>query len=303
VTARGITSESRGPVDRAIAFMGSLGALKAPLAGAGLVSVAVMAVALTAMRPVEVVSAIELADGPVAPGALPADGEGAPAPSASASASTAPKRLYATPDELDSAETVDKLAKLADDYPEDPAIQKRLALACAAKNDHSGAIRAVRKLARLAPPMVGEDAIQQVVQRAANGAPDVMELAFDLMENGMGAGGPELLYTIAITDKMGKLPRDRAEKALLGEKVRKTASPALAIAIDLRATKSPCERKKLFARARDEGDTRCLPYLTPLLASNGCGFLGTGDCYKCLGGRADLREAVSAIQGRDGTRR
>ena len=37
------------------------------------------------------------------------------------------------------------------------------------------------------------------------------------------------------------------------------------------------------------------------LATDGCGFLGTGDCLKCLGGRQDLREAISAIQGREKT--
>jgi hypothetical protein len=295
-----MTSEARGPTDRALALAGSLGSTKATLSMIGLLGFAALAVTMTAMRSDDVVTSIERADDPAAVAATPGGPTDGPAgPSITPSASAAAKRAFATPDELDGADSPEKLTKLAETYPDDPAVQKRLAIAFAAKNDHSSAIRAVRKLARLAPAMLAEDAIHQVVLRAANGTPDVMELAFDLMEDGMGPAGAELLYTIAITDKMGKMPRERAEKALLGDKVRKNASPALLIAIDLRSTKSPCERKKLFVRARDEGDTRSLPYLTPLLSSDGCGFLRTGDCYKCLGGRGDLREAVTAIQARD----
>lgn len=285
-------------MDGVLNVAGSLGGTKAVLAAIGLAAFAGIAVTMTVMRSPDVIAAIEQADGATS-AEVAAPGEPGSGPTVAPSGSAPAKRAFATPDELDAADTAEKLAKLSETYPEDPAVHKRLAIAYAAKNDFSAAIRSVRKLARLAPPMVQEDAIQQVVLRAANGPPDVMELAFDLMEDGMGQAGSELIYTIAITDKMGKLPKERAEKALLAEKARKNATPALLIAVDLRATKSPCERKKLFARARDEGDGRSLPFLTPLLSSDGCGFLGTGDCYKCLGGRGDLREAVTAIQTRD----
>jgi hypothetical protein len=126
-----------------------------------------------------------------------------------------------------------------------------------------------------------------------------MELAFELMEEGMGPAGPDLLFTLATTQATPKATKDRADRALGTEPVRNLASPSLRIALDLRGTKSSCDRKKLFPRARDEGDARSLPYLTPLLATSGCGFLGTGDCLKCLGGRQDLREAIGAIQARE----
>lgn len=287
-----------GAFARVVTTAGGLGSRRPVLAGVGLAVVAFLCVGLTAARSPEVVAAIEAADGPAVDGFAPSAGPLPPGVTAAPSASPA-ARAFATPDELDAADSLEKMVALGDKYPEDPAVVKRLAIAHAGKNDHSGAIRAVRKLARISPPTVAEDAIQQVVVRAANGPPDVMELAFELMQDGMGAVGPDLLYTIAIAPSMGKLPKERAEKALASEKVRAAATPALLVAADLRATKNSCDRKKLFPRARDEGDARSLPFLTPLLASDGCGFLGTGDCLKCLGGRQDLREAITAIQARD----
>jgi hypothetical protein len=283
------------PLLRAAAELGEQRPL---LSALGLGAVASACVVMVALRSPEAVAAIE-ADGAPASSDGPSSGSSAAAPGGSASAEAPPKKVFATPDELDAADTAEKLAALGEAYPEDPAVIKRLAISHSGKGDHSAAIRAVRKLARIAPTMTAEDAIQQIVLRAANGPPEVMELSFELMQEGMGPAGPDLLYVIATNAQMGKLPRDKAEKALATEKVRQLASAALVVAVDLRGTRSGCEKKTLFPRARDVGDARSLPHLTPLLATDGCGFLGTADCLKCLGGRQDLREAIAAIQGRE----
>lgn len=290
---------SHGGWERALVGAGSLGSRRPVLAGAGLGALALVCVLAVAVRPARVVAAIEAVDAPPGSPAAIAAAKGEPLPDGDDGETPAPpKKQYATPDELDSADTLPKLVVLGEQYPEDPAVLKRLAIAHSGKGDHSAAIRAVRKLSRLSADTTGEDAIVQVVQRAAAGSPEVQELAFELMQDGMGPGGPDLLFELATTTATPKPARDRAERALASEPVRKLATPALLVAMDLRATKSSCERKKLFPRARDEGDARSLPFLTPLLATSGCGFLGTGDCLKCLGGRQDLREAITAIQAR-----
>lgn len=287
-----------GAWQRALHRAGSLGSRRPVAAGAGLGVVALACAALVVARPAEVVAAIEASE--AAPGAMPtAPGEAPKNGGPAAPDPAKPKRQLATPDELDAADTLPKLITLGETYPEDPAVLKRLATAHSGKNDHSAAIRAVRKLGRISPPTVGEEAIRQVVLRAAGAAPDVQELAFELMQDGMGPAGADLLWTVATTPSSPKSAKDRADRALATEKVRAAASPALLVALDLKAEKSSCDRKKLFPRARDDGDARSLPFLTPMLATSGCGFLGTGDCLKCLGGRQDLREAISAIQGRD----
>lgn len=291
-----------GAWQRTLLRAGTLGSRRPVMAGAGLAAVALACSVLVAARPAEVVAAIEASD--AEPGTVTATaGEAPKGAGPAATGEAAPKKQFATPDELDAADSLPKLVALGEAYPEDPAVLKRLAIAHSGKGDHSAAIRAVRKLGRTSPTTVGEDAIQQVVLRAAGGPPEVQELAFELLQDGMGAAGADLLYTLATTQSTPKAAKDRAERALATDKVRGAASPALLIALDLRAEKSSCDRKKLFPRARDEGDARSLPFLTPMLATSGCGFLGTGDCLKCLGGRQDLREAISAIQGRDPSRK
>lgn len=291
------TAAEGGAWQRTLLRAGTLGSRRPVVAGAGLAAVALACAVLVVARPAEVVAAIEASEAEpggagAAPGETPASGR------AEAPKDAPPKKQFATPDELDAADSLPKLVALGETYPEDPAVLKRLAIAHSGEGDHSASIRAVRKLGRISPKVVEEDAIQQVVVRAAGGTPEVQELAFELLLDGMGAAGADLLYTLATTPSTPKAAKERADRALGTEKVRAAASPALLVALDLRAEKN-CERKKLFPRARDEGDTRALPFLTPLLATSGCGFLGTGDCLKCLGGRQDLREAIAGIRGRE----
>jgi hypothetical protein len=97
---------------------------------------------------------------------------------------------------------------------------------------------------------------------------------------------------------MGKFPRDYAAKLLDKPEVRKNATTPLLITLDLRVT-IPCSRKALFARAREEGDGRALPYLKVLLPTKGCTKKRVKvDCYECLGSRVDLKKAVDAIEAR-----
>jgi hypothetical protein len=140
---------------------------------------------------------------------------------------------------------------------------------------------------------------------AANAKPEAAALAFELMAKSMGSRGPDLLYDLASAPSVGKLPKDRAEKLLKDAAVKSLATPALLIANELRTT-SGCGRKPLFPRAAKDGDGRALGLLKPLLVTNGCssgGFLGKlvgdrSDCFRCLGNRADLRDAVEVIEKR-----
>ena len=91
--------------------------------------------------------------------------------------------------------------------------------------------------------------------------------------------------------------RSRALTLTKREDVRKLATPALRVALDLR-DKSGCARASVFADAEASGDKRALIYLNPLNARKGCGFLGMNDCYSCLGGRGELNRAISAINKR-----
>src|SRR5688572_13491800 len=122
---------------------GGLGSRRPVVAGIGLAVVAFCCVGLAATRPPEVVAAIEAAEGPAVDGSATTGGPLPPGVTAAPSAAKA-KPAFATPDELDAADSLEKMVALGEKYPDDPAVVKRLAIAHSGKSDHSGAIRAVR---------------------------------------------------------------------------------------------------------------------------------------------------------------
>ena len=190
------------------------------------------------------------------------------------------------------------LGPLAQRFPSDPAVLKALMLAHASdKAGYLAALGVARRLLDVAPKSTTDEDVRRVLLLAANGPPDAAAQAFDLIGTRMGSAGPDLLFELATTATTAKYPKERATKLLDDPGVRALASPALLIAIELRAV-LPCARKPLLARARDTGDARSLASLKQPLATTGCGFFRRGDCYDCFGNRAELKEAIAAIESR-----
>ncbi|MEP7125862.1 MAG: serine/threonine-protein kinase [Byssovorax sp.] len=211
-----------------------------------------------------------------------------------------PAPTTATPAELDAARAggLVALGPLAQKFPGDPAVLEALMLAHAAdKAGYLAAIGVARRLFEVAPKTTDDEDVRRVLVLAASGPPDVAAQAFDLIATKMGSAGPDLLFELATTATTAKYPKDRATKLLDDPVVRAAASPALLVAIELRAA-LPCGRKPLLTRARDAGDARSLSYLKQPMATTGCGFFRRGDCYECFGNRAELKEAIAAIEAR-----
>lgn len=191
------------------------------------------------------------------------------------------------------------LVPLTRKYPGDPAVLEATALAYAKEKNLGKAIEYVRQLFAIAPAAVNNPDIRPVILKAANSTADASTPAFALMTNDMGTAGPDLMYELLIAPGVGNRPKEQAKTAL--SKAQKTTSPALRIALLLKAAK-PCERKALFPQAKSDGDARSLHYLKPLVSTTGCRsgfFSSTGaDCHPCLGPRAELRETISAIEQR-----
>lgn len=224
---------------------------------------------------------------------------GADGDAADRASAAAPPDLAPTEDLL-RARTPADLEALAQRHPGDPAPLRQLALLEDDAKRHVEAVRAVRLVVARSPKLAEDVAMQAVVLRAVHAGEEARRSALDLLETGMHAAGPDLLYQLTQDAKGDRALSGDVERRLTRPSVLERATPAARIAIDLRATKSPCERRKLFERAGRHGDARSLPWLTPLLSRTGCGFLSTGDCSKCLGNRADLEEAVAAIRARAG---
>jgi hypothetical protein len=191
------------------------------------------------------------------------------------------------------------LAPLAQRYPNDPAVLHALMLAHGDdKAGYAQAVTVARRLFEIAPKSTGDEDMRRTLTRILAGPPETAALAAEALTSRMGTFGPDLLYELA-SDASAGHARERAGKALEAPELRKSASPELLIALELKAA-AACKRKPLFDRARADGDQRALPFLKPLLVTNGCTkmFFARTDCYECLGNREGLGEAVAAIEAR-----
>jgi len=212
-----------------------------------------------------------------------------------------PPPTTASQAEVDAATTLELLASLTARFPEDPKVLAKLAKAQAADpNGLVAAVATLRKLFSLDEQAVRDVDLQGILKRAASGSAQASDLAFDVMANSMGSAGIDLMYELGVSPGTSKLVRDRSISLTKRDDIRKKASPALLVALDLRGSVG-CARKKDFARAAEVGDARSLQYLTPLTATKGCGVFGLGDCFDdCLGNRKELRDTISAIKARGG---
>ena len=296
----------------------SRGSLGIYLASVGLLAISGAVIAAVVMRSEHALDALEPRQ------ALPASASassrppssvsaGAPtsAPSASESASAVIKAeppplapaLSASELEAAKAKGSAALALLAGKHPDDPALLKALVLAYAGEKKLPLAMGQAKHLFKVDPSAVKDASVRTVMLQAANSRVDAATPAFALMTTDMGTMGPDLMYELLIAPGVGNRPKEQAKAGLA--KAQKETSPALRIALDLKAAK-PCERKPLLERAKSEGDARALHYLKPLTSVTGCRAGGFGgifsssgkDCFPCMGARTDLREAISAIEQR-----
>ena len=291
-----------GQLDQMIATLpGPLRAVPAPalLSWIGLLGVTAIVLLAVALRSPRTLDALEDSTTPDGAGSQSAQARDAPKsddepPAAPTTASSA---------DLDAARAggLVALGPLAQKFPADMAVLKALMLAHAAdKAGYAAALGVARRLFDVAPKTTTDEDVRRVLLLAANGAPDVAAQAFDLIATRMGSAGPDLLFELATTATTAKSPKERAAKQLDDPAVRALASPALLIALELRAA-LPCARKPLLPRARDAGDARSLQYLKQVAPTTGCGFFRRGDCYDCFGNRAELKEAIAAIEARRAT--
>ena len=87
----------------------------------------------------------------------------------------------------------------------------------------------------------------------------------------------------------------------MSKDLRKQASPALGVALELRTVNkdTPCANtKKLVQRAEKDGDVRSLHLLGRLGNKRGCGSSGREDCYACLRKPDVLKDAIQSVRKR-----
>ncbi len=203
--------------------------------------------------------------------------------------------VTASDDELQDARRggASALQQLLARYPRDGRVARALVTELTEEKRRVEAMRELRALLDSDRAAADDDAMARAVRAAAED-PDAADAAFELMEGPLGKAGAELLYDLQTNPRVGA----RAQKALARPEVRE-ASPAVAIAVDLRAALSCDAKRALLARAKEQGDRRVLGSLKALRHPTGCGFLRRGDCWPCMRRGTDLTDAIAAIEARD----
>jgi hypothetical protein len=165
------------------------------------------------------------------------------------------------------------------------------------KDNHSTALSlAARALAR-DPARAADDRLSMVVFAAAR-RPASAKAAFDLLDGPMGGRGAELIWDLASDAETPARVRQRAGRWLRSPAFRRMASPALALAADLRTARSCEHARELLTKAKTIGDERSLTQLEAWQVRTGCGKKQQEDCMPCLRGDVRLEEAIAAIRAR-----
>ena len=165
------------------------------------------------------------------------------------------------------------------------------------------AMTIAQKLVEAAPEETADPQLRYLVRKGAQTPGQAGKLAFQLMANGMGRSGPDLLYDLSLT---APKVRDRAEALLKTPEVRAKFSPELAIAYDLRHARSCEDKVPLLERAAQLGDERSLVLLSPLATKSkkGCGRWKRNPCpAPCAKQAKDYLVAIRAISTRVNARR
>ncbi|HMJ11959.1 MAG TPA: protein kinase [Polyangiaceae bacterium] len=149
-------------------------------------------------------------------------------------------------------------------------------------------------------PKLSADAALLADVRAAAEDPAAAAGALQLAAK-LGASGADLIHDVWSANRRNKANAEIAKlaKSLLeSDALRRQASPALLIALDLGKPQACGSYKKLLPRAVEHADVRSAGTLKALTASRGCGFLGLMDCYGCLRGSKDLAAALKTAPTR-----
>ena len=208
--------------------------------------------------------------------------------------SAAPQSPAAAPSET----SAERLAKLESRPPESLNARELSALADA----HAEAQRASAKALRLKVeenPALGKDpALQSELLRLADDARTSADAlaAMAVLEKPIGA---DLLYEVWTRTSVRSDATDLARALVYSTDVRPKASPALAVALDLRVAESCQQYQAILPKALKDGDRRAAHLLAKLSSKRGCGPKKNADCYACLREQGDeLKATLNAAKSR-----
>jgi len=189
------------------------------------------------------------------------------------------------------------LAALAQKYPTQAQVHKKLAYALAVAGKYVEAVDAARVALALDPALNEDAELGGALYRAAQ-SKEASAAAFRLLKGAMGSEGANVIYALYEAPTAGAVAKFEASKFLRSEEAKSLAEPALLLALELPEAKDCQVAARLVKRAALVGDSRALPALEKMRKEVGCGTSAERDCYPCLRGAPDLDLAVDTIKKR-----
>lgn len=115
-----------------------------------------------------------------------------------------------------------------------------------------------------------------------------------------GPHTPDILYAVWTGTPKASGATRMAQELLASTAIRSQATPALSIALDLRAAESCEAMAALLPRAIDDADRRSIRVLGHILGNRRCGPAKNQECYPCLRKSLLVPKAVRAARSRPG---
>jgi hypothetical protein len=148
-------------------------------------------------------------------------------------------------------------------------------------------------------PALGKDSAVQTQLLQLAGDPATATDALSAMAQLEPPVGADLLYEVWTGTSVRTDTTELARALLYSTDVRPKASPALAVALELRVAETCAQYQAILPKALTDGDHRALHLLTKLYGKRGCGPKKIDDCYACLRAKGDELTATSnAVKSR-----
>ena len=194
--------------------------------------------------------------------------------------------------------SAEELTKLEQRPPESLNARELSVLADARAEALRRAAKALRAKVEANPALAKDPALQTELMRLADDARTSSD-ALSAMVASEAPIGADLLYEVWTRTPVRTDATDLARALVYSTDVRPKASPALSVALDLRAAESCEQYKAIMPRALKDGDRRSAHLLLKLTSKHGCGPTKRADCYACLREPGDeLKATINAVKSR-----
>jgi hypothetical protein len=222
-----------------------------------------------------------------------------PSPSAAPLGADGSSTSSASGSLLDRAKSGDERAigVLEHQRPEDRGTDEALALATGKLAQELSSVNKLKTRLAADPGLAKDPKVIADLRRMAQ-EPDTSRDALAAMATLPGPISADLLYDAWTSTPERSSTTELAQALLMGRDVRPKASPALAVALDLREAETCEANAKVLERAVEVGDKRSFAPITRLLRRNGCGDGKRDDCYACLRDGDLLKRALTAVKMR-----